>query len=636
MVEMSPLRRRMIEGMTVRNLSPATQRSYVHAISKFSRHFKRSPNRLGLEDVRAYQVHLVSKGISWPGLNQTVCALRFFYGVTLGHGEIPEWIPYARESRTLPVVLSADEVVRFLEAVPSLKTRTALTAAYAAGLRTSEAVGLRIGDIDSRRMAIRVEHGKGGKDRYVMLSAQLLRILRTYWRLARPNEWLFPGRDGSSPIDVQVLYAACRSAAAAAGLGKRVTVHTLRHSFATHLLENGTDIRIIQVLLGHNNPIYGGAYAYGRTGSASEYGATTARSRRRRKAREEWLALIPKAHEGYVSWERAEAIRKMVSDNVPTSRHHGAPKHGDALLAGLVRCRRCGRKLTVRYTGTRHDIPRYSCWRGLLDNGEPRCIAFGGLRADDAIEEALFQVVEPGAIAAAVEAAAQAAHRRDQVRDALMRDLEAAHYSADRAFRQYDASDLENWLVAAELETRWNRALSHVDGIESRIVEHDAAKPEPSSLSLPDITALGGDLRAVWSAPTTDARLKKRIVRTLIHEVIADIDDEASEIVLLIHWIGGVHTERRLPKRRRGQRNSTSPDIIAAVRHLVLIANDDLIAGILNRNGLVTGHGNRWTRERVTALRSHHKIRVFRPQASVRNQWAFKHSARSLLLKASM
>ena len=251
MAETSPLRRRMIEDMTVRNLSPATQRSYLHAVAKFSRYFGRSPDRLGLEDVRAFQVHLVSTGISWAALNQTVCALRFFYGVTLSHAEIPERIPYARQPRTLPIVLSADEVVRFLEAVPSLKTRTALTTAYAAGLRASETIGLRLADIDSKRMVMRVEHGKGGKDRYVMLSAQLLNILRTYWRLARPEDWLFPGRDG--PIDVQVLYSACRSACAAAGLGKRVTVHTLRHSFATHLLENGTDIRIIQVLLGHNN-----------------------------------------------------------------------------------------------------------------------------------------------------------------------------------------------------------------------------------------------------------------------------------------------------------------------------------------------------------------------------------------------
>jgi hypothetical protein len=164
MAELSPLRRRMIEDMTIRNLSPATQRSYVHAVAKFSRHFGRSPERLGLEDVRAFQVHLVSTGISWPALNQIVCALRFFYGVTLGHAEIPERIVYARSPRTLPTVLSADEVVRFLEAVPSLKTRTALTTAYAAGLRASETVGLKVRDIDSERGVIRVEHGKGGDE----------------------------------------------------------------------------------------------------------------------------------------------------------------------------------------------------------------------------------------------------------------------------------------------------------------------------------------------------------------------------------------------------------------------------------------------------------------------------------------
>ena len=249
----SPLRRRMIEDMTVRNLSPATQRSYLHAVAKFSRYFSRSPDRLDIEDVRAFQVFLVSQKISWPALNQTVCALRFFYGVTLNRPEIPERIAYAREPRKLPVILSADEVVRFLEAVPSLKTRTALTTAYAAGLRASEAVSLKVADIDSSRMLIQVRHGKGAKGRTVMLSPQLLAILRTHWRLARPREWLFPGRDESKPIDVQVLHAACRSATKAAGLAKRVTVHTLRHSFATHLLESGVDIRIIQVLLGHNS-----------------------------------------------------------------------------------------------------------------------------------------------------------------------------------------------------------------------------------------------------------------------------------------------------------------------------------------------------------------------------------------------
>ena len=253
MTEISPLRRRMVEDMTVRNLSPATQRSYLYAVAKFSRFFGKSPERLDLEDVRTYQVHLASQGIAWATLNQTVAALRFFYGVTLGRPEIPERIAYAREPRRLPVVLSADEVVRFLEAVPSLKSRTALTTAYAAGLRVSEVVALKVADIDSGRMLIRVERGKGGKDRYVMLSAQLLAILRTYWRLAKPRHWLFPGRDEEHPIDQTVLHAACRSACEAAGLTKHITVHTLRHSFATHLLESGADIRIIQVLLGHTN-----------------------------------------------------------------------------------------------------------------------------------------------------------------------------------------------------------------------------------------------------------------------------------------------------------------------------------------------------------------------------------------------
>ena len=253
MADVSPLRRRMIEDMTVRNLSPATQRSYLHAVTKFSRFFGCSPDRLDLEDVRTFQVHLVAGGMSWSAFNQTVCALRFFFGVTLGRAGLPERIPHAREPRRLPVVLSADEVVRFLDAVSWLKHRAALTTAYAAGLRVSEVVNLKVTDIDSSRMVIRVEQGKGAKDRYVMLSPQLLGILRSYWRLTRPVRWLFPGRDADHSLHPTVLQGACRSARAAAGLDKRVTMHTLRHSFATHLLESGTDIRIIQALLGHNS-----------------------------------------------------------------------------------------------------------------------------------------------------------------------------------------------------------------------------------------------------------------------------------------------------------------------------------------------------------------------------------------------
>lgn len=251
MAKISPLRQRMIEDLTIRNLSAATQRSYIHAIAKFSRFFGCSPDLLGCEDVRTYQLHLVSQHISWGSLNQTVCALRFFYGVTLGRPDLPVLIPYARKPSKLPVVLSADEVVAFLQAVKGLRNRVALTTAYATGLRSLEAARLKIADIDSSRMVIRVEQGKGGKDRYVMLSPPLLEILRTYWRLTKPKRWLFPRRGGDGPMVPQTLSIACRVACEFLSIEKRVTVHSLRHSFATHLLEAGTDIRIIQALLGH-------------------------------------------------------------------------------------------------------------------------------------------------------------------------------------------------------------------------------------------------------------------------------------------------------------------------------------------------------------------------------------------------
>lgn len=252
MARISPLRRRMIEDMRVRNLSSATQQAYICAVIKFSRHFGRSPDCLGLEEVRAFQVHLVSTGVSWSLFNQIVCGLRFFYEVTLGRKAMPQRIPYARQPRKLPVVLSAEEVVRVLQAIPNLKSRTALITVYAVGLRVSEVARLKVrGDIDSQRMVIRIEQGKGAKDRYVMLSPQLLKILRTYYQIARPRHWLFPGRTEELPIGPKTLQVACRGARKTAGLSKRVTVHTLRHSFATHLLENGTNLRVIQALLGH-------------------------------------------------------------------------------------------------------------------------------------------------------------------------------------------------------------------------------------------------------------------------------------------------------------------------------------------------------------------------------------------------
>src|SRR5438105_2273199 len=253
MATISPLRRRMIEDMTIRNLAPATQQSYLYAVAKFSLHFHSSPDRLSLEQVRAYQLHLIGQKRSWSHLNQVVCALRFFYGVTLGQTDAFERIVAGHEPRRLPTVLNAEEVVRFLEAIAGLRNRVALTTAYAAGLRVSEVGRLKVTCIDSTRMLILVENGKGGRDRYAMLSPRLLGILRDYWRRARPGLWLSPGQEPSEHVSNGALQAACRVATRRARIRQPVTVPTLRHSVATHLLESGTDIRVIQVLLGHTD-----------------------------------------------------------------------------------------------------------------------------------------------------------------------------------------------------------------------------------------------------------------------------------------------------------------------------------------------------------------------------------------------
>jgi integrase/recombinase XerD len=251
---MTALRQRMIEDMRIRHLARTTQKEYVRRVAAFAKHFGTSPDRLRPEAIRAYQLYLLDeKGLSPSSLNTTVCALRFFYQVTLGVDWDIQTIPYARKPKTLPVVLSRHEVARLLGVVRDLKHRTVLMTAYAAGLRVSEVTRLRIGDIDSRRMCIRVVQGKGRKDRYVMLSRRLLVHLRRYWRAYRPQPWLFPDRRQRNPLPTSTVQAVCKRARIDAGIEKPVTPHTLRHCFATHLLEAGTDLRTIQVLMGHRS-----------------------------------------------------------------------------------------------------------------------------------------------------------------------------------------------------------------------------------------------------------------------------------------------------------------------------------------------------------------------------------------------
>ena len=248
---MTPLRKRMIDDLRIRNRSPHTVDVYVRLVARFAAFYGRSPDELGPEEVRAYQVHLLDRGTSWSLFNQTVAALRFFYRVTLQRDWRLENLPFGKRPKRLPCVLSQEEVVRFLSAVKRPAHRMALATAYATGLRVSEVTRLRVEDIDSARMLVHVR-GKGDKERIVMLSPVLLDALRNYWRTHQPaGPWLFPGALPGQPVSTKSLQKACGKACKTAGLTKHATPHALRHSFATHLLEAGTDIRTVQALLGH-------------------------------------------------------------------------------------------------------------------------------------------------------------------------------------------------------------------------------------------------------------------------------------------------------------------------------------------------------------------------------------------------
>ncbi|NJL26801.1 MAG: tyrosine-type recombinase/integrase [Thermoanaerobaculia bacterium] len=250
---MTPLRQRMIEDMQIRNLAPATQAMYLRHVKLFARHFGKCPSKLGRNQIRDYQIHRFNVDKVCPGvLSQIVASLRFLYRITLRRAWVVEAIPYPKPKRNLPVVLSREEVALFLGAVRNLKHRALLMTLYGCGLRAAEATHLRAEDIDSQRMLLKVSFGKGGKQRYVPLPASLLDVLRQYWRAARPDTWLFPGDKPDRPMLASSLRLACRTISRQVPSIRVVTPHILRHSYATHLLEDGVDLRTIQVMLGHS------------------------------------------------------------------------------------------------------------------------------------------------------------------------------------------------------------------------------------------------------------------------------------------------------------------------------------------------------------------------------------------------
>jgi len=253
----SPLRQRMLDDMQMRKFGKKTQLDYVRAVRNFTKYLKRSPDTASVEDLRNYQLHLVDHGISPASLNSAISGLKFFFNVTLDRGDLVAKLQPVHLPRKLPVILSREEVSRLIAAAGNLKHQTALALAYGTGLRVNEVVTLKVGDIDSQRMTLRVEQGKGQKDRYAMLSPVLLERLRVWWRVARAQGkmldggWLFPGLNPISPLSARQLNRAIHTAADEAGIEKHISMHSLRHAFATHLLEQKVDIRLIQVLLGH-------------------------------------------------------------------------------------------------------------------------------------------------------------------------------------------------------------------------------------------------------------------------------------------------------------------------------------------------------------------------------------------------
>jgi DNA invertase Pin-like site-specific DNA recombinase len=365
--------------------------------------------------------------------------------------------------------------------------------------------------------------------------------------------------------------------------------------------------RVLRIL---TNPMYAGAYAYGKTSRVTEARQGQPRKRTVTRPRSKWSVLLRDHHEGYVTWEVYERIQQVLTGNnyKHGNLHAGVIKRGPALLGGLLRCRRCGRKLSVAYSGNK-TIPRYACNRGAMNNGQARCISFGGTSVDARMSEETLRVVQPAAIDAAILAADQVSTSHDELIAAVELELKEARYVADRACKRYEAVDAQNRLVAEQLEARWNAALVRVGEIEQRI-EIERAKRRPKSVAnREDFLGLARDLETIWNDSNADVQLKKRIMRTVINEIVVDLDDSANEIILMIHWVGGVHTELRMPHRKRGQTTWQTPkDVVDAVRSLARVCGDELIAGVLNKNGYLTFSGNRWTQARVGSLRWRHEI----------------------------
>ena len=386
------------------------------------------------------------------------------------------------------------------------------------------------------------------------------------------------------------------------------------------------------------NPVYGGAYAFGRTGSRIT--VENGRKRVRRgllRDREQWDVLIVDHHEGYVSWAEYERNQRVIADNATRvgAVARGAVRRGDGLLAGLLRCGHCGRRLHVSYNGNQGVCVRYSCRGAHLNHGTRACIAFGGVRVDAAVATEVLRLLQPLGIEAALEAVAMREQEHAETRRQAELALTQARYEADLARRQYDAVDPANRLVAGELECRWNARLADVQQQEKKLEGLTAARPETLSEAEHErLLALGADLETAWTHPNATAQTRKRIVRAVLEEVVVKLADD--RIDLLLHWRGGDHTRLSVPRNGPGRhRWCTDATVGDLIRGLARQLPDSAIAKTLNRLGKKTGRGNAWTEARVCSFRRRHGVPIYRPgEMAERGELTLKEASARLGVSA--
>ncbi|MBF8301128.1 MAG: Recombinase family protein [Acidobacteria bacterium] len=366
-----------------------------------------------------------------------------------------------------------------------------------------------------------------------------------------------------------------------------------------------TDSRIRQIL---RNPQYAGAFAYGRTGTTTVKPGERvgAAARHRKRLPEEWTVCLQDHHEGYITWDEYLHTQRILEANVSrrSTPHAGAAKRGAAMLSGLLRCGRCGRLLHVAYSGNGGQVPRYACHGGRVNRGAAACLSVGSLRVDRAVVDQVLDAIQPAGLQAALDTMAQALHEDETKRHAVELALEKARYEARRAQRQFDATDPENRLVAGELERRWNQSLAQVSDLESRVLALRTPSEPLSGRENERLLELGRDLRLLWHHPAAPVALKKRIVRTVLEDIIVTNRDEPPQHVLHLHWKGGVHTELRVARNGTGQHRRVADDkAVELIAELSKICDDKTIAVVLNRLGYRTGQGQTWRVHHVWNVR---------------------------------